>query len=228
MSVKSSRDHRLRSMTYRQRLRSNFNRLIHSPPTPSSPPAQYSPLRTYQELFARAVERENVYPFGRISHETVMQRFRTGKEAVVISSPGIPYRQNGGAGANAPCPFFVESSPVMAGFSHFILQRDSFFLELFNKKLMWLRDTGVLKKVTEDHNAIHCAAHGSVDGSSRPLTLVDIQGAFLILLAGVALAALSFALELAVARRGKPRGWAALNYSGDDSRPRQQYTTYGC
>ncbi|XP_069993611.1 glutamate receptor ionotropic, delta-1-like [Penaeus vannamei] len=161
---------------------------------------QYSPLRTYQELFRRAVDRGNIYPFGRVTPEAILRRFRTGKEAVVMSSPGIPYFQNQGAKPNELCPFFIESNPIKSGFSHFILQKDSFFREIFNRKLMWLRDTGILKKASQDYNAIRCASKMRVDGSSRPLALEDLQGAFLILLAGVALAALSFALELAAAR----------------------------
>ncbi|XP_047482162.1 uncharacterized protein LOC125034453 [Penaeus chinensis] len=125
---------------------------------------EYSPLKTYQELFRRAEARENIYPFGRVSPEAILRRFRTGKEVV----------------------------------------KDSFFREIFNKKLMWLRDMGILKKVSQDYNAIHCAAKMRVDGSSRPLGLADIQGAFLILLAGIALAALSLALELAAARLKLP------------------------
>ncbi|XP_042205727.1 uncharacterized protein LOC121854972 [Homarus americanus] len=171
---------------------------------------KYSRLDTFQKLFRVAQERGSIYPFGRVDHNTVMDRFSESPVASIISALGVVYRQNSGAGPNQPCAFYVEPEPLSSQFSYIILQNNSFFRQLFNRRLIWLRDMGVLKRASQKHNAIHCLGGGgmgdgvdgggSVSGGSLPLSLTDLQGAFLLWVAGTVLSLLFLLVEVVVVR----------------------------
>ncbi|KAG7155461.1 Glutamate receptor ionotropic, delta-2-like 27 [Homarus americanus] len=152
---------------------------------------KYSRLDTFQKLFRVAQERGSIYPFGRVDHNTVMDRFSESPVASIISALGVVYRQNSGAGPNQPCAFYVEPEPL-------------------SSQLIWLRDMGVLKRASQKHNAIHCLGGGgmgdgvdgggSVSGGSLPLSLTDLQGAFLLWVAGTVLSLLFLLVEVVVVR----------------------------
>ncbi|KAK4310074.1 hypothetical protein Pmani_018327 [Petrolisthes manimaculis] len=174
---------------------------------------KYSPVATFRALYRLAEERGSIYPFGRIDYHTTMERFSQGRVASIITVLGVTYKQNIGAGPGQPCAFFVEPRPLNSNNIYFILQKHSYFTSLFNNKLRWLRDTGILRKISERYTNIHCVTDTSRAGgttssssssSSRQLSLTHLMGAFLLWLAGLLTATLFLMVEVVASRcRGK-------------------------
>ncbi|KAK3859094.1 hypothetical protein Pcinc_034760 [Petrolisthes cinctipes] len=172
---------------------------------------KYSPVATFRALYRLAEERGSIYPFGRIDYDTTMKRFSQGRVASIITVIGVTYKQNIGAGPGEPCAFFVEPRPLNSNNIYFILQKHSYFTSLFNNKLRWLRDTGMLKKMAERYTNIHCVTETTTraggtapSSSSRQLSLTHLMGAFLLWLAGLLTASLFLMVEVVASRcRGK-------------------------
>ncbi|XP_045117668.1 glutamate receptor ionotropic, delta-2-like [Portunus trituberculatus] len=163
---------------------------------------KFSPLDALRTLFRHAEEKGTIYPFGRIDHKTALQRFSKGRVASVITPLGIVFRQNSGADRQQPCPFYVESAPLKLGFISIILQKNSFFSEIINARLRWLRDSGNLREIYGRYNVIQCVPSGSASGTSRPLSLTVLLGAFIMWLCGVLVSCAIFLLEF-LASRGR-------------------------
>ncbi|XP_023221675.1 glutamate receptor ionotropic, delta-2-like isoform X2 [Centruroides sculpturatus] len=159
----------------------------------------------YKDVWKNNME-QNVVP-GDILDQEIMNLVRNSSYVWISERTILQYEMIEASVNHTFCEFYVSKANILHTDWAIALQKDSPFLQQFNKKIKWMRYSGLVKKWKKHYWTKKRQGCVSTDGINRqelvPVTLDDTEAVFFLLAGGFLLSFVVFLSEIIVFRISK-------------------------
>ncbi|XP_069991725.1 probable glutamate receptor [Penaeus vannamei] len=157
----------------------------------------------YQILYRRAKERgairENQGAQG--ESRTDVEQLESRDIAIVMGATGAYYNMNKNKANDRRCRLTYGTEAIAKKFSALALPKMSLLKPIFDRKIMWMRQMGVVGKLYDNSFGVKCFREDLNSGKLKPLALGQLVGVLYVWLGGMTVASLVFVFEVYMAKR---------------------------
>ncbi|XP_071542311.1 glutamate receptor 4-like [Panulirus ornatus] len=151
----------------------------------------------YQTLYKRAKERGSIFEnFGAtVESKTDINELKK-DIALVMGETGAFYTLNKNARPDGGCTLAYSQEAMGKEYAALALPKQSLLKPVFDKKLRWMRQMGVLHKYYDDSFGVKCHQSNLMSSEPSAMTLSQLLGVFYVWAGGVGIACLVFLGEV--------------------------------
>ncbi|XP_042890064.1 ionotropic receptor 25a-like [Penaeus japonicus] len=157
----------------------------------------------YQILYRRANERgairENQGAQG--ESRTDVTELESQDIAIVMGATGAYYMMNKNKAGDNHCRLTYGTEAIAKKYSALALPKMSLLKPIFDRKLMWMRQMGIVRKLYDNSFGVKCFREVLNSSELKPMALGQLTGVLYVWLGGMGLASLVFVCEIYVHRR---------------------------
>ncbi|XP_063591441.1 glutamate receptor-like [Penaeus indicus] len=157
----------------------------------------------YQILYQRANERgairENEGAQG--ESRTDVSELENEDIAIVMGATGAYYMMNKNKAEDRRCRLTYGTEAIAKKFSALALPKMSLLKPIFDRKIMWMRQMGVVGKLYDSSFGVKCFREDLNSGKLKPMALGQLIGVLYMWLGGMIVASLVFVFEVYLPKR---------------------------
>ncbi|XP_068225905.1 uncharacterized protein [Palaemon carinicauda] len=157
--------------------------------------------KDYQTLYRRAEERGFIKENSGATANRDSSEMLVKNIAVVMGETGAFYNMNSNTYKDGRCKLTHGQEDIGKEYAGLALPKMSLLKPFFDKKLMWMRQMGIIQKHYKDSFGIKCFRGVKDSGERKPLALYQLEGVVYTWICGMGAAFASFVFEILVGRR---------------------------